>query len=237
MIVNALEGARLRVMTQLAVELGDSIAGVQDNEFTSTFALKDRDALTCVPLAAAIIEATPSSVDPATVAAKAALVEPDATVTLTGTETLELLLESVTANPVPEAGPVNDTVQVDAPGELTLDGEHVIELNWTAPATVIEAFWDCPFKLAVTVTTVPGASVPTDALNVALFCPAGTEIDEGTVRDALLELKLMLVGLAVLPVIPTEQTVDPLLAIVEGTQLKLLNCSVWAVAVREIVAV
>lgn len=79
--------------------------------------------------------------------------------------------------------------------------------------------------------------MPNVALNVALFCPAGITIDDGTVRDALLELKLMLVGLGVFPVIPTEQTVEPLLAIVEGTQLKLLSCSVWAVAVREIEAV
>ena len=75
----------------------------------------------------------------------------------------------------------------------------------------------------MTVKTVPGPSVPSDALNVALFCPAGIMIDEGTVRDALLELKLMLVGLALLPVIPTEQTVDPFAAMVEGTQFKLLN--------------
>ena len=79
--------------------------------------------------------------------------------------------------------------------------------------------------------------MPSDALNVALFWPAGIMIDEGTVSEALFELKLMLVGLAVLPVIPTEQTVDPFVAIVEGMQFKLLNCSVWAVAVREIEAV
>ena len=128
-MVNALEGAPLRVMTQLAVELGDSRAGVQDTEFTSTFAVKDREALTCVPLAAAVMEATPSWVAAATVAGKSTLVEPDATLTLAGTETLELLLESVTANPVPGAGPVNDTVQADDPGELTLEGEHLIELR------------------------------------------------------------------------------------------------------------
>ncbi len=139
-MVNALVGARLSVMTQLAGELGDSSAGVQDNEFTSTLALKDREAVTCVPLAAAVIEATPSCVAAATVAAKSTLVEPDATVTLAGTETFELLLETVTANPVPGAGPVNDTVQVEDPGELTLDGEQVIELSWSAPATVIEVF-------------------------------------------------------------------------------------------------
>lgn len=139
-MVNALVGARLRVMTQLAVELGESRAGVQDTEFTSTFALKDRAPLTCVPLAEAVIDATPSCVAAATVAAKLALVEPDATVTLAGTETFELLLESVTANPAVAAGPDNDTVQVDDPGEFTADGEQVIKFSWIVPATVIEVF-------------------------------------------------------------------------------------------------
>jgi hypothetical protein len=136
-MLNELEGARLRLITQLAVELGDTKAGVQDNAFTSMFALKDTEALTSVPLASAVIDATPSKVEAATVAAKPALFDPEATFTLAGTDTFELLLARVTANPAPGAGPVNVTVQVAAPGELTLDGEQVSELNWSDPAMVI----------------------------------------------------------------------------------------------------
>jgi hypothetical protein len=44
-MLNALEGAGLRVMAQLAVELGDNCAGAQVNAFTWTLALKESDAL------------------------------------------------------------------------------------------------------------------------------------------------------------------------------------------------
>jgi hypothetical protein len=51
-----------------------------------------------------------------------------------------LLLESVTAKPAPCAGPVKETVHVVDPGELTPEGEQVIELSCSAPATVTDAF-------------------------------------------------------------------------------------------------
>jgi hypothetical protein len=139
-MLNGLEGAWLRVMTQLAVEFGDSLTGVQVTEFTSMLALNVSGAVTCIPPAAAVMVATPSKLDAATVASKPALVDPDATFTLAGTETFALLLESVTANPAPCAGPVKETVHVVDPGELTPDGEQVIELSCSAPATVTEAF-------------------------------------------------------------------------------------------------
>ena len=140
LMLKALEGARLRLITQLALELGDSTVGLQDNELTSMFALKDSEALTSMPLASAVIDAMPSKVEAATVAAKPALVDPDATFTLAGTDTFELLLARVTVKPVPGAGPVSDTVQVADPGELTADGEQFIELSWIDPATVIVVF-------------------------------------------------------------------------------------------------
>jgi hypothetical protein len=139
-MLNALEGARLRLMTQLALELGDTKAGVQDNASTAMFALKEREALTCMPLASAVIDATPSKVEAATLTPKSTLVDPDGTFALAGTDTFELLLARVATNPELGAGPVNVSVQVAAPGELTLDGEQFIELNCTDPATVIEVF-------------------------------------------------------------------------------------------------
>jgi hypothetical protein len=53
----------------------------------------------------------------------------------------------------------------------------------------------------------------------------------------LLELKPTLVEFALLPEIPTEQTVDPLLAIVLGLQLNPLNWTAWAETVKEMDAV
>ena len=140
LMLNGLDGAWLRLITQLAVELGCSCKGEQVNALTWTFALKDRDALNGTPLASAVIDATPSKLDAATVTVKLALVDPAATLTPAGTEAFALLLERATPNPVPGAGPVKETVQVADPGELTPDGAQVIELSCSVPDTVIDAF-------------------------------------------------------------------------------------------------
>jgi hypothetical protein len=65
-----------------------------------------------------------------TVAVKSALLCPAETVTLEGTLTLALLLESPTATLV-GADPVSVTVQDEDPGAFTLDGEQASELNAT----------------------------------------------------------------------------------------------------------
>jgi len=57
----------------------------------------------------------------APVAVKLLLLCPEATVTLEGTVRLALLLESDTANPLPEAAPVNATEQEVLPGVLMLE--------------------------------------------------------------------------------------------------------------------
>ena len=82
-------------------------------------------------------------------------------------------------------------------------------------------------KLAVTVTTVPAGSAPIDALKIALVWPAGITTEAGTVRELLLALSVTVVALALVAPIPTEQTVAPLAATVEGVQLKLVN---WGTA-------
>jgi hypothetical protein len=53
----------------------------------------------------------------------------------------------------------------------------------------------------------------------------------------LLELNTILVGLALFPVIPTEQAVDPLLAMLVGLQLNPLNWTAWAETLRPMKAV
>ena len=65
-----------------------------------------------------------------TVAVKFALLCPAETVTLEGTLTLVLLLESPTATAA-GAVPVSVTVQDELPGAFTLDGEQASELNAT----------------------------------------------------------------------------------------------------------
>lgn len=71
----------------------------------------------------------------ATVAEKAALAAPAATVTVAGTVTAELLEARLTANPAAGAAPFNDTVQLAAPAP-TMDAlPHARELSASAGNT------------------------------------------------------------------------------------------------------
>jgi hypothetical protein len=63
------------------------------------------------------------------VAVKVLLVCPEVTVTLEGTVRLALLLESATANPLPEAAPVNVTEQEVLPGVLMVELVQLRLLN------------------------------------------------------------------------------------------------------------
>ena len=72
--------------------------------------------------------------------------------------------------------------------------------------------------------TVPEGSAPAVALNVALVWPAGMTTEAGTVRAALLEFRVTITELVLVPPIPAVHVVDPLLATVDGVQDKLLNC-------------
>ena len=60
----------------------------------------------------------------ATVAVKAALLSPEPTLTLPGTVTLALLLDSATLAAL-EVAAVKVTVQVEVPGPVTVAGEQV----------------------------------------------------------------------------------------------------------------
>ena len=64
----------------------------------------------------------------ATVAVNVALLSPAPILTLPGTDTLVLLLSSVTFE-VPEAAAVKVAVQVEVPGAFTVAGEQVRLLN------------------------------------------------------------------------------------------------------------
>jgi hypothetical protein len=73
----------------------------------------------------------------ATAAVKVALLDPAGTLTVAGTETLELLLESETPNPLASAGPVREIVQLVDPGELIADGAQESELSCTVPVVTV----------------------------------------------------------------------------------------------------
>jgi hypothetical protein len=66
-----------------------------------------------------------------TIAVNWTLLDPAGTVTLPGPVTLELLSDSVTANPPLGAAPLSATVHEDDPGAFTLPGVHERLLNVT----------------------------------------------------------------------------------------------------------
>ena len=76
----------------------------------------------------------------ATVAVNVALLSPAPILTLPGTDTLVLLLSSVTLE-VLDAAVVRVTVQVEVPGAFTVAGEQVKLLNWAAAAKPMVACW------------------------------------------------------------------------------------------------
>lgn len=65
----------------------------------------------------------------AAVAENAPVVWPDATATLAGTVTLELLLERATVAPPEGAGADRVTVQLEEPGAITVAGEQLSALG------------------------------------------------------------------------------------------------------------
>jgi len=108
----------------------------------------------------------------ATVAVKFLVVAPPATVTLPGTVTFPLLLDSVTASPPPGAAPLSITVQMEDPGAFTLDGAQerpVRPLGITDAVKLTVVVLLCPFQVTVTVAVWLLLTVPVVATNVPLL--------------------------------------------------------------------
>lgn len=88
----------------------------------------------------------------ATVAEKAPVVWPAATVTLLGTVTAVLLLASATVAPPEGAGADKVTVQLEEPGAFTVPGEQLSAVGWRVTAVRLRvADWLWPLSVAVTV--------------------------------------------------------------------------------------
>jgi hypothetical protein len=122
----------------------------------------------------------------AAVALKVPLLSPAPILTLPGTLTLVLLLESVTLVAL-EAAAVRVAVQVEVPGPVTVAGEQVKALNWAAAAArliVACRFW--PLYVAATMALWLLSTVPEVAVKVALLWPDVTVTFAGTVSAPLL---------------------------------------------------
>jgi len=106
----------------------------------------------------------------AMLAVNVALLSPVAILTLPGTVTFVLLLDSVTLAAL-EATALKITVQVEVPGPVTEPGEHVKLLNCAAAAAVRLriACWLWPLRVAVTVAFWLLPALPEAAVKVALL--------------------------------------------------------------------
>jgi hypothetical protein len=67
----------------------------------------------------------------ATVAVNVPLINPAPIARFAGTVIALFVLETATGNPLAGAGALSDTVQVEVPGALTVEGEHETELGTT----------------------------------------------------------------------------------------------------------
>jgi hypothetical protein len=105
------------------------LAGPQVNPFNAAGESRLIVVVRVTPAPVAVMVAVASAVTAAAVAENAALVCPEATVTLEGTVRLGLLLDKLTGKPLDCAATVSVTLQLRVPGARMLPAEQVTALN------------------------------------------------------------------------------------------------------------
>jgi hypothetical protein len=162
----------------------------------------------------------------AAVAANVAKVCPPATITLEGTVTAALLLDSETVVPPLGALPLIVTVQLAVPGPVTVGGVQLRPTSCSCDDTLSPVVPVLPFNPAVSVALTVVAVLPAVAVNVAEVFPAATSTLEGTVTVALLLVSETVVPpVCAVPLIVTVQVADPGPVTAGGVQLRLATCS------------
>ena len=157
-------------------------------------------------------------------AVKVAPLSPTPILTLPGTVTLALLLESVTLEALTVAA-VKVTVQVEVPGAFTVAGEQLKLLICAAAARLMVDGWLRPFKVAVTVALWLLLTVPEVAVKVALLWPDATTTFAGTVSNPLLLASVTVAALMAALFRVTVQVLDALLPSVAGAQATDVSCA------------
>ncbi len=154
-----------------------------------------------------------------------ALLDPAGTVTLPGTVTLELLSDSVTANPPLDAALLRVTVQVEVPGAFTLAVVQDKPVRVVAALRFTTAVLLWPFQLAVTVAVWSLMTVPAVAVKVPLLVPALIVMLAGTLnRPRLLDKATVAVLVAALLSVTVQVALCPVPRI-PGVQLNADNCT------------
>ena len=141
------------------------------------------DAVCETPLNVAVAIAVWLLVTLPAIAVKGALVEPDGTVTVGETVSVEELLERFIVTPPEPAAWDKVAVHVDAAPELRLDGVQDNEISAAVPEVAtkaIEAVW-FPFNAPVITADWLVVMFPAVAVKTALMAPDATKTDVGTV--------------------------------------------------------
>ena len=158
----------------------------------------------------------------ATVAVNVALLSPVPILTLPGTVMLVLVLDSATLVAL-EVAAVKAAVQVEVPGALTVEGEQVKLLIWTAAARLMVACLLWPLSVAVTMALWLLLTIPEAAVKVLLLWPTATVTLAGTVSNPLLLTSVTVAALVAALFKVTVQVLDALLPKVEGAQASELS--------------
>ena len=138
---------------------------------------------------------------------------------------MELLSDSVTANPPLGAALLRATVQVEVPGAFTLAGVQDKPLRVVAAFRFTDALLLCPFQLAVTVAVWSLLTVPAVAVKVPLLDPALIVMLAATLnRPRLLDKATVAVLVAALLSVTVQVALCPVPR-VPGVQLNADNCA------------
>ncbi len=135
---------------------------------------------------------------------------------------LVLVLDSVTLVAL-EVAAVKVAVQVEVPGALTVDGEQVKLLIWTAAARLMVDCLLWPLRVAVTMALWLLLTTPEVAVKVALLWPSATVTLAGTVSNPLLLASVTVAALGAALFKVAVQVLDALLPKVEGEQASELS--------------
>jgi hypothetical protein len=127
-----------------------------------------------MPLAVAVMMAVWVVETAETVAVKAVVLLPPAMVTLAGTATFALLLDSETVNPPRGAGPLRVTTQAAEPGVLILDGEQDNPESDAAVVKFMGVLTLCPLNVAVSAAVWLELMLPAVTVNPPLEAPLAT---------------------------------------------------------------
>ena len=138
---------------------------------------------------------------------------------------MELLADSVTANPPLGAALLMATTQVEVPGAFTLAGVHDKPLRVVAAFRFTDALLLCPFQLAVTVAVWSLLTVPAVAVKVPPLDPALIVMLAGTLnRPRLLDKATVAVLVVALLSVTVQMALCPVPR-VPGVQLNADNCT------------